>query len=247
MADIINVGAYVGDPTADSPREGGIAANAEFAALAARLGVLEVASGAYFFACILRNSGGGWTVIDDTNHAPYNIQSVTNDSEKIIVTPSITWSKIRTVLAVQDETFASGGLIPGVRVTTTTAEIFLSQHRLNTGYVYYDGADWQYDGDDITSVVWDTDKVIITHGSMGYWGANVMGAQISPREDGYDARIGHITTNTTEVKFYSGGVLQTTESASMKFHYLRTAEAKVLNPNSVVTPLGNIWVLGYCQ
>lgn len=260
---IIAVGSAPNDGTGDTARDGGIKSNANFtelyADLAAQAGItsdhetrldsLELSQGARYFAAILRNSGSGWTYLDDSNHAPHNIASVTNDTAKIIVTPSFTWDKIRAVVATPDETFGSGNMIPGVRVTTTTVEIYLSQFRLETGYVYYDGANWQTNGDNIVSAVWDgVDTLTITHGSMGSLGGNVMGAQLTPREDGYHCRTASVASGTTQVKFYDfSGTLVTTPDTLMKFHFMRSGIGQNINPNNVVNPLANIWLFGFCE
>lgn len=259
----IGLGTIANDGTGDPIRTGGQTINANFLALDAantqnvgdiadlvtRVEELETATGVKFFACILRNTGSGWYAIDDSNHTPYNIASVTNDTSKIVVTPSFTWDKIHSVVATPDETFASGGLQPGVRVTTSTVEVYLSQFRLETGYVYYDGAAWQSNGDHIVSTVWDgVNKLTITHGTMGSLGGNVNGAQVTAREDGYHPRVASIASGTTEVKFYDfSGTLITTEDTLMKFHFLRSAIGQTLNPNNVSLSLANIWVFGFCR
>ena len=34
-------------------------------------------------SCVLRNDGAGWYAIDDSTHAPINVDSVTNDTVSI--------------------------------------------------------------------------------------------------------------------------------------------------------------------
>lgn len=264
LTTALGLGTSANDGTGDPVRTGGQTINTNFAALDAanttrageiaslvsRVTALEGTSPVALFACILRQNtpASGWYALDDENHAPLNIASVTNDTDKIIITPSFTWDKIRTVIATPDETFASANVIPGVSVGTSDVRIYLSQFRLDTGYVYYDGAAWQSDGDNIGSVVWDgVNKVTVTHGVMGGFGANVMGAQATPREDGYHVRTKSVGSGSTEFQFYDfAGALQTTESNLMKFHFARHGVAQKLDPTNVANLIANIWVLGIC-
>ena len=76
-------------------------------------------------ACALRNTGNGWAAINDSNHAPLNIDSVSqNENEIIIRYSSIKAKKVQSLLCTPDETFA-GRYTFGASVGIESANIFV--------------------------------------------------------------------------------------------------------------------------
>lgn len=80
----------------------------------------------------IRNVSGTWQVLDDANHGPLNITSVT------VVNPSSNLGyvevgfplcdKIGTFIVAPDETCARAGIAAGPSVGKDKAQIFFSQH-----------------------------------------------------------------------------------------------------------------------
>lgn len=69
----------------------------------------------------------GWYAVDDKDHTPINIHSVTIYDGLIIVTFSKRFEVINTFIAVPDETFAANGYIFGSTVNKTRAKILVSK------------------------------------------------------------------------------------------------------------------------
>ncbi|MDB5886182.1 MAG: hypothetical protein JWR74_2353, partial [Polaromonas sp.] len=78
-------------------------------------------------ACVLRQNtaGSGWYLINDAGHNPLGIASVSVVAGQLTITYDFTASKVLSLIAVPDETFAAGGLTCGPSVGLTSAQIEL--------------------------------------------------------------------------------------------------------------------------
>lgn len=86
---------------------------------------LPLADGKKYKICcgILRNSGNGWYVINDSGHTPLNVSSVSvNSNGDIEVAYSFTSNRIKTFICAPDETFAQKYRF-GASVGNTSAKI----------------------------------------------------------------------------------------------------------------------------
>ena len=58
-------------------------------------------------ACVLRNTGSGWFAIDDADHTPIGVSSVSTSSTAITVNYNFTATTIHTNIVTVDDTFAT--------------------------------------------------------------------------------------------------------------------------------------------
>lgn len=99
--------------------------------------------GALLFACLaaaaadrtvaaaLRNTGSGWTAINDRDHASIGVASVSNDGRSIRVKFTFTAQKIHSFIVSADETYAtSAPLVCGASVGM--AEAFIQCSRIGS-------------------------------------------------------------------------------------------------------------------
>jgi hypothetical protein len=78
-------------------------------------------------ACILRNTGSGWFILDDADHTPIGVTSVSESSTAITLTYDFTASQVRTFIVAPDETFAvTNQYLVGASVGLSTAVIQVS-------------------------------------------------------------------------------------------------------------------------
>lgn len=104
-------------------------------------------------ACVLRNTGSGWAVIDDATHTPINVDNITNDTASInVIFTGIGVTDIGSFIAVPDEALAAQGFTIGSSVSTSTA--FIEVHRKRG----YQGAYVQYESGSGASTVWSIDS-----------------------------------------------------------------------------------------
>lgn len=80
----------------------------------------------------IRNSGGTWSVISDSEHEPKNVTSVTvvngSSSSGWVEVGFPLSTKVGTFLVVPDETCARAGIIAGASVGMDKAVIYFSQN-----------------------------------------------------------------------------------------------------------------------
>lgn len=68
-------------------------------------------------AAVLRITSGSWAALNDTNHRPLGVASVTHSSEGIYLHFSFTAARVRTFVVAVDETYAQQlGLVCGASV-----------------------------------------------------------------------------------------------------------------------------------
>lgn len=76
----------------------------------------------------IRNSGGGWVVINDTDHKPENIASVADMGSFVRLTYGKTASKVGTLVITPDEVYAQSGRAAGASVGLSYADIYFSEN-----------------------------------------------------------------------------------------------------------------------
>lgn len=104
------------------------------AALASDLAEINSSVKYSLIGCTVRNTGSGWSVLDDSLHSAINVQSVSvvadPENFKLLLNHSVESknlvdekSVVVSLIAVPDETFASMGLNVGASVGTTSSAI----------------------------------------------------------------------------------------------------------------------------
>ena len=196
-------------------------------------------------ACVLRNNSGTWSIHQDAIHASLGVTSVTNDSDKITLNFDFTASKVGSFVCTPDETYINDGIVFGASVGTRNAQIYCRINKEIAGYIYFDGTSWNVSNTyGITSAVWSTDKLVITHSNLYQVAPNIYNADISPRGGIYLPQLNGFGLNTVDVEFFDyAGTKITTPNTNMKFYFRRTAFGTV-RPQDLMQSGSNIWVYG---
>lgn len=76
-------------------------------------------------AGVIRNTGSGWSTIEDAGHASIGISNVSSNEEGIVITYKKPVSKIHTFIVTPDETMSKDGMQVGVSAGLDKAYIFI--------------------------------------------------------------------------------------------------------------------------
>lgn len=79
-------------------------------------------------ACIIRNTGAGWAIIDASGHVPIGVTSLVQGPNSVMLTFDFTQSATHTFICGPDEFFAQQGFSAGASVGWGTAEIFFGKN-----------------------------------------------------------------------------------------------------------------------
>lgn len=246
------------DNTADTAKP---VSTAQAAAIAAKLDAtagapLGVTGRSYFLVGgTIRNTGSGWAFINDANHRPSNLVTISQSSTGITVDYAATGSKVVSLMAVPDETFASTGLRVGASVGLGNSVISLYAEPADriSDYVEYNGSAWTSANGVFTGLSYNGAGVLtLTHESIGT--AKHSGIALTDRGTAH-AEAGALTDTTAQVVFYTGsfGSLTATTTANTNQHkvyvtrYGRRASVPAADPSTVVSALGNIWIIGLVE
>lgn len=200
----------------------------------------EVGKSVKIVACVIRNTGAGWELVGG-EHDSINVESVTNDNSKIIITYSFKATKVVSFVACPDETMASEFMLMGASVGVETALINLYQNKSMGGYIYYNGTSWVTSmAEGVSGVSFSNGVLTITHSAITGIKGNV-----SCRTGMLVPNLGSLGSTTTEVYFRDyAGALVTTPTADMKIYFERGSSNATVSPNNYTNPNGNIWCLG---
>lgn len=197
-------------------------------------------------ACVLRNTGAGWFAITDTDHAPLNISSITNDVNSVDVNFNFTARKVVSFVATPDETMAQQGYSMGASVGKTQAQIKIGLNRTVQGYVSYNGSSWTVGSGSvgITSASFSGGILTITHEAIN---SNAPNGSASCRNGVYIASIGTTGSTTTQVYItdYAGAPVATADT-NMRIFFSRV-HANQVDPNNYTDAGGNIWCFGIME
>lgn len=208
-------------------------------------------------ACVIRNSGSGWSAIDDSGHKPLNVSSVNNDTSVINVNFPFTAKKVVSFVAVPDEQLAMAGIQCGSSVTQSLAAITLARHTEIGGSISWASgttfnigstSTYGWGTTPINSVVWDgiSFRLTVTHASFAdtTYGKIRSLPDVIPWGGANVPAIFTYTDNTVSVEFYDyAGVKLQIPDAGFKFHFKRSGNG-ILNPNEYTNAQGNIWCYG---
>lgn len=243
--------------------DGDIGAVSTDAAVAARVSDEDTATGAAlagmfpqlvagrkykFLSCALRNDGSGWYAIDDANHRPANVDSVSNDTSEITVNyPSMAGLKMVGFNVTSDEILTQNGITAGASVAQTQAKIRLSRTGSITDYVAWTDPSWVSQNGFFTIDSFTSGVLTLSHKSIG---SRFNGMSFTPRGATYrvvaSASANPLSTRVSLEFIDSAGVKATVPNTNMRVYVSRHG-GSVLDPNEVTTvlyPTSNLWVIG---
>lgn len=191
-------------------------------------------------SCVIRNDGTGWKQIGG-QHDSVNVLSITQNNSSIIVNYDFIASNVLYFDCGTDETMALDKFFMGGSVGIDSTIIQLSQNKNIGGLISYNGTSWTILGDAAgVSMVWNVNKLVITHPSI-----TGVKAQVSARDGGHIPNVVSVGATTTEVSFRDyAGTLITTPDVNMKVFWERTSQDGVIDPTTYANANGNIWIYG---
>lgn len=205
--------------------------------------------------CVLRNTGEGWYAITDATHNPTGVASISESTFTVDINFNFTASKIGSLIATPDETFAELGYIIGASVTPTEANLKIYKpnyyNNIIGGYIYYNGTSWSIlSGVGNVSVDSFSDGTLfLSHDSL--LNANRYMGSVTGRDGNYVYHFGPIGDDFTRIKIFDfAGNPVTTPDTNMKLYFTRNGDLisntnlDLQTPDSVVSAIGNIWVIG---
>lgn len=191
--------------------------------------------------CALRNVGGTdyWQVIEDANHTPVNVASVTTGLTGITVnfdlasTQRVIWASV-----TPDEAMATGGYFSGASVGLNNLTIKLGRTGTIASYIAYNGTTWTTQGDiSVTSFGTATGTLNLTHEVIRGFGASAV-----TRQSPLVASIGTIGTTATTIFFRDPtGAVVTTPNTDMKVYVSRT-HTGTIDHRDIPPGFHNLWV-----
>jgi hypothetical protein len=140
-----------------------------------------------------------WQTINDANHHPVGISSVTTSPTAVTLNYDFTTTGVGSILVVADESMGPYGVSAGCSVGTTSAVMQISRDRI-ADYVYYNGVTWVSLSNVFTNMTFDTatGKLLLTHDAIG----GAVGFATA-RNGAVAAQIDGTTATTTEVLWRS--------------------------------------------
>jgi hypothetical protein len=204
-------------------------------------------------ACVLRNDGSGWKIINTSNHNEVNVLSVTNDTSAITVNFSFTAKNVISFMACPDEQMTMQGIRCGSSVTQDKALITLARDTEIGACISYSGSVWNSTNaavygwgiTPITNLSWDkiSSRLTIQHANFGdtNYGKVRSLPMVSPWGGGVIPSIFSFDNSSTSVEFYDyTGTKITAPTTACKCYFKRSGNG-VLNPNDYTNAQGNIW------
>lgn len=199
-------------------------------------------------AGVLRNTGSGFTVLDDAAHTPIGIASVSSDATKITVNYSFTAATVGGLVVACDETFAQLGYVPGPSVGLSSSDINISQPGGWADYVSWNGTSWDSFNGLVTSTSINGTTGLITcnHAAITLDGGSKVGGAVTIRTAGAN-RVSLDSLGATSTTFtvypYNSTTSVKAASTDMRFWITRSGSRQV-SPNEMVQANSNLWVFG---
>lgn len=209
-------------------------------------------------AGVIRNSGSGWDIIDDADHTPINMDSVTSDSVSITIDyTSLGATEVVSLVATPDETYA--GLYDfgsSVGVGSSSVLIKERQKRKIVSLITHSGSgSFTKSGSDVSAVSYNTGTGLLT---ITHTAVNGVDPRITclPSAAANDTvfvpasfSIGS-TSSTFRLYKADGTGQQTLANPEMsRGYFMRDFETNGLtqvavNPANVSDASGNVWIIG---
>jgi hypothetical protein len=202
-------------------------------------------------ACVLRNTGSGWSALNNSGHAPVGVESVTSDNESITINYSFTAAKIVSLVVTPDETFSGMGLFCGASVGDHAAVIKIFESpKIQGGFVRYTGGIWVLTGPGTSEMTtsYAGGVLTITGPSMSALTevepgiAQVTGRDGSPRAVVGANGVAHDVINISWLD--SSDNVITTPNATHKAFFTKMSPTSQVNPSLLISGSGNLWVYG---
>jgi hypothetical protein len=217
-------------------------------------------------ACVLRSNAGTWEMINDSQHTPINVTSITQDGGTISINYAITAGKVITACVTADDTYA-GKYTFGASAGLSSASVYcyrLSRHEHSTWLCtktgstpYFSVSNFAGAAMPVQAVAWNNGELAITHNAAE---ATTLEGNMVPDPMGYEV---HIQTSRdtadyshTYLKFYTLAGVQITDPVNFPVDFRFMFEKAtisyiftVLNPNVPELQLSNsnIWFLALVE
>lgn len=159
-----------------------------------------------FIACAIRNTGSGFQLINDAEHNPIGVTSVTNDTDKIILNYDFTAKEVISLVVTPDEIMAKNGIIVGSSVGTSLSNIHVYKMMAINGYITKSGGsnpvytvDQSLSRGVASATQFGTDVMNVNHDLCDI--PNLYVANVNSRLADMECYVSSYGTNTTRVKF----------------------------------------------
>lgn len=220
-------------------------------------------------ACVARNSGSGWELIDDAFHKPINMDSASNTTTNIVLDySSMGASEVGSLTVVPDETYSSLGFVFGASVANGDANIRASKLCGNraAGLFRFNTSDGGATGTvdfptsnqnvGISSITYAMTFVSQLGRTVGLFTVNhdtfttkqeSVQPVIGPRRDcPAVVSINAVTNSTTTFWFrdYDGTDTVMADGDTCFFSRGLDYIHEIVDPNTMTNALGNIWIYG---
>lgn len=200
-------------------------------------------------AGVIRNTGSGWTFLEDANHIKLNCDHVTNDISIITIDfTSIAAKKVISFIVTPDETYDIAGYSTGVSVGLANAIISIAMEPVQVGgYITCNGSEFACaNSNGIGTLTWASNKLKIEHTDLGSSDQVNQCPIIMPRYGKFVPAFATLAKDYTEVEFYDfTGTKITSLSSDLNFAFSRgPSHKKSVNPNTLTDAIGNFWFLG---
>ena len=197
-----------------------------------------------FVACVLRNVGGTWQQIGG-DHAPINLDSVSQSSTKITIKYKFKAKNVVSLLVTPDETFSKLGYFCGASVGNETADIQIYKDGNAGGYIAYDTANEVFNqyGDISSASIDASGKITVNHKNIG----GGFGRSVFCRKGVYVASIDSSGPSSDEIylRDYSGNIV-TEPDADFRIYWGACNGPELVQPANA-DQTGNLWVFGIME
>lgn len=201
-------------------------------------------------ACALRpDASGVWGVIQDVNHVPTYIESVTQNASSVIV-EFVSGVKTVAVLVTPDETMAMSGLTAGASVAPDAATIRMSWS-VTGDRVYWNGSAWTSTNNSFSAYSFNATTGVLTCQRRGTFVANTSVVAAS-RKPGTHVFVDGVNLSQIRIGFADmAGNPITTPSAECDAYLVGPMRASsTIDPSTITSAeyaLANLWLLGIVQ
>jgi len=206
-----------------------------------------------FVAGVIRNSGNGWEYINDSGHNPMNLSSVTvNQNGQIVINYGFTASKVLSLVATPDETFARSYIIGGsVGLDSTLFNVYSLPINYG-GLTTVANNAVTVTNSNFTSGSFNTStgEIKLSHPSLSALSAkekfNISAICSSAS---YDVIIGSQGNDyiSLYLKDSSGTILKDTVGIRINIIATRQVNSVFVNADDIVSTGGNFWIYGVME
>lgn len=195
---------------------------------------------------VIRNTAGTWAFIDDVDHEPLRLVSITQpNTTDVRIVYDKTYTKVISLISTADETYAKNGVFVGSSVGLSDSVIRLFQENELADFISYDGSAFVSLNSKFTIGSYNSGVLNLTHPAC----RNDVNAQVTTRDNAtFDMRIGSVGATSTAVKFvnHNGNDYNGEPTTGMRFYLSRGLykEAQPLTHTASAISGSNIWIIG---